>query len=77
MQKNLVLTLREVVEQTGLCETIGLKVVPGHLAQITLVQIDMKNTDDGASLVLLACHFFVNLGNLKVVKDALRKHKAD
>ena len=76
MQQHLVLTLGEVVEQTGLSEAVRLKVVPRHIAKVTLIKVDVKNTDDGARLVLLVCHFLVNLCNLEVIKNAVGKHEA-
>ena len=69
MQQHLVLTLGEVVEQTGLCEAVGLKVVPGHLTQVTLVKVDVQDTDNSARLVLLVSNLFFYLRDLEIVKD--------
>ena len=72
MQQHLVLTLGEVVEQAGLCEAVGLKVVPGHIAKVTLIKVDVQDTDNSARLVLLVSNLFFYLRNLEVVKDAFR-----
>ena len=77
MQQHLVLTLGEVVEQTGLSEAVRLKVVPRHIAKVTLIKVDVKDTDNSTRLVLLVCHLFVNLCNLEVIKNAVGKHEAN
>lgn len=76
MQKHLVPTLGKVVEQTRLRETVGLKIVPRHITQVTLVKIDMQETDDGTRLVLLVSNFFFYFCDLEVIKDTIGKHEA-
>ena len=76
MQQHLVLTLGEVVEQTGLSEAVRLKVVPRHIAKVTLIKVDVQNTDNGTRLVFLVSNIFFYLRDLEVVKDAVRQHEA-
>ena len=76
MQQHLLLTLGEVVEQTGLSEAVGLKVVPRHIAKVTLIKVDVQNTDNGTRLVFLVSNIFFYLRDLEVVKDAVRQHEA-
>lgn len=77
MEKYLVLALGEVIEQAGLRETVWLKVVPYLVAKVTLVEIDVKDSDDRARLVLLVSNLFVYLGDLEVIQNAIGKHVAD
>lgn len=77
MEKYLVLALGEVIEQAGLRETVWLKVVPYLVAKVTLVEIDVKDSDDRARLVLLVGNLFVYLGDLKVIQNAIGKHVTD
>ena len=77
MEQNLVLALGKVVEQAGLSEAVGLKVVPHLVAKVALVKIDVKDADNSAGLVLLVSNLFVNLGDLEVIKYATRQHKTD
>lgn len=77
MQKHLVPTLRKVIEQTGLGKTVGLKVVPCLVPEVALIKVDVKDADDGSSLVLFVSNFFVNLDDLEVIKHALGQHKTD
>lgn len=77
MEKYLVLALGEVIEQAGLRETVWLKVVPYLVAKVTLVEIDVKDSDDRARLVLLVSNIFVYLGDLEVIQNAIGKHVTD
>lgn len=77
MEKYLVLALGEVIEQAGLRETVWLKVVPYLVAKVTLVEIDVKDSDDRARLVLLVGNLFVYLGDLEVIQNAIGKHVTD
>ena len=77
MEKHLVLALGEVIEQAGLREPVWLKVVPYLVAKVTLVEIDVKNSDDRARLVLLVSNLFVYLGDLEVIQNAIGKHVTD
>ena len=76
MQQHLVLSLGKVVEQASFSKAVGMQVVPFHITKVTLVKVDMEDTDDRARLVHLVCHFFVDLGNLEVIKNAVGKHEA-
>lgn len=77
MEKYLVLALGEVIEQAGLRETVWLKVVPYLVAKVTLVEIDVKDSDDRARLVLLVSNLFVYIGDLEVIQNAIGKHVTD
>lgn len=77
MQQDFMLTLREVIEQARLSEAVGLQVMPGLVTQVALVKVDVEDTDDGAGLVFLVGNFFVNLGDLEVIKDAIGQHVTD
>lgn len=77
MEKHLVLALGEVIEQAGLRETVWLKVVPYLVTKVTLVKIDVKDSDDRARLVLLVSNLFVYLGDLEVIQNAIGKHVTD
>lgn len=77
MQKHLVLTPRKVIEQARLGEAVGLEVVPCLVSEVTLIKVDVKDTDDGTCLVLLVCNFFVNPDYLEVIKHALGQHKTN
>ena len=77
MEKYLVLALGEVIEQAGLRETVWLKVVPYLVAKVTLVEIDVKDSNDRARLVLLVSNLFVYLGDLEVIQNAIGKHVTD
>lgn len=77
MEKYLVLTLGKVVEQAGLRETVWLKIVPHLVAKVTLVEIDVKDSDDRACLVLIVSNLFVYLGDLEVIQNAIGKHVTD
>lgn len=77
MEKYLVLALGEVIEQARLRETVWLKVVPYLVAKVTLVEIDVKDSDDRARLVLLVSNLFVYLGDLEVIQNAIGKHVTD
>lgn len=77
VEQDFVLTLRKVIEQTRLGEAIGLHIMPDLVTQVTLVKVDVQDADDGACLVLLFGNFFVDLGDLEVIKDALGQHVTD
>lgn len=77
MEKHLVLALGEVIEQAGLRETVWLKVVPYLVAKVTLVKIDVKDSDGRARLVLLVSNLYVYLGDLEVIQNAIGKHVTD
>ena len=53
-----------------------LKVVPRHIAKVTLIKVDVQNTDNGTRLVFLVSNIFFYLRDLEVVKDAVRQHEA-
>lgn len=77
MQQDFMLTLREVIEQARLSEAVGLQVMPGLVTQVALVKVDVEDTDDGAGLVFLVGNFFVDFGDLEVIKDAIGQHVTD
>jgi len=74
MKDDLAVANRKVIDLAGLGETIGLKVLPFLLAQITLVKINVNYSYLGTCLVHVAGMLFLNMGYFKQIKDAFGKN---
>jgi hypothetical protein len=70
MEDDLAVANRKVVDLAGLGETVGLKIVPFLLTQVTLVKIDVNHSYLGTCLVLDAGMLLLDIGHFKQIKNA-------
>ncbi len=76
MQDYFILALWKVVKHTRFRETVWLEVMPSLVTKVSFVKINMKYTYFGIGLIQDTCTFFLQLGYLECIQDALRKHVA-